>query len=54
MTIVFAMLSSESELPKPQHPGFYTDRQPHNSEALADKINFPSGNELTATFSAPR
>ncbi|KAK1369028.1 Receptor-like serine/threonine-protein kinase [Heracleum sosnowskyi] len=54
MSSVVAMLSSENELPQPQQPGFFTQRQLHDPEGSADKINFPSANELTATFYAPR
>ncbi|KAK1369026.1 Receptor-like serine/threonine-protein kinase [Heracleum sosnowskyi] len=54
MSSVVAMLSSENELPQPQQPGFFTQRQLHDPKGSADKINFPTANELTATFYAPR
>lgn len=54
MSDVVAMLSSEVELPEPRQPGFFTERQPHDSEGSADKCNFSSGNNLTTTFLAPR
>ncbi|XP_074332340.1 G-type lectin S-receptor-like serine/threonine-protein kinase SRK [Apium graveolens] len=54
MSSVVAMLSSENELPQPQQPGFFIERQPRDPEGSTDKPNFPSNNKLTITHMTPR
>lgn len=56
MSFVVAMLSSETELPQPKQPGFFTARQLHESEPSLSKLKFSLCKELTVTFSfyAPR
>ncbi|KAK1375523.1 G-type lectin S-receptor-like serine/threonine-protein kinase [Heracleum sosnowskyi] len=51
MSFVVAMLSSENELPQPQQPGIFSERQLQDS---ADNNVKSLGNKLTTTFFAPR
>jgi hypothetical protein len=50
MSSVVLMLSGESLLPKPRHPGFYTDS--HKTDSSSSKHTTYSTNEISITLEA--
>ncbi|KAK6934362.1 Bulb-type lectin domain [Dillenia turbinata] len=54
MASVVVMLSSESELPEPKPPGFFTERKPVEIEFSSSNKEICSGNDFTLTMLEPR
>ncbi|KAF2285910.1 hypothetical protein GH714_008896 [Hevea brasiliensis] len=54
MSTVVLMLVSDTFLPQPKQPGFYTERNPYEAESSSRKESNYSGNEITTTIIDPR
>ncbi|KAL1808700.1 hypothetical protein ACET3Z_025690 [Daucus carota] len=54
MSTVVLMLNSNTALPKPQHPGFFTQRRRHASDTSQGETQSASSNNCSITMVAPR
>ncbi|XP_015583928.2 G-type lectin S-receptor-like serine/threonine-protein kinase At4g27290 [Ricinus communis] len=54
MSAVVVMLGSESSLPQPKQPGFYTERDPFEADSSTSKERVWSRNEISSTLIEPR
>lgn len=54
MASVVLMLSSKIELPIPKEPGFYSERNPHQTHSSASNRESETFNQLSITYLAPR
>ncbi|KDP38970.1 hypothetical protein JCGZ_00727 [Jatropha curcas] len=54
MSAVVVMLGSESSLPEPKQPGFYTERNSFEAESSSSKEGKWSRNEISTTLIEPR